>query len=142
MAKIQDRTKVLRVRYGLIFLILFIVEVCIALFIHDRLIRPYIGDVLVVFVVYCFVRVFLPIKCRLLPLYVFLFAAGVEVLQYFELVRVLGLENHAFLRTLLGSVFDMKDILCYGAGCVILAGYELWRKRQDAAPHTAGAEFK
>lgn len=127
---IQDQIKILRVKYGFTFVVLTIVEVCIALFIQDRFIRPYIGDVLVVLVVYCFIRMFLPVKCRLLPLYVFLFAVGVEVLQYFEIVRVLGLQDHIFFRTLLGSVFDVKDILCYGAGCVLLTGYELWRKKK------------
>jgi len=113
-----------RIKYLIAFAILLLVEVLIALYVHDEFIRPYVGDVLVVIVVYCFVRIFVPDKCRLLPLYVFLFAAGVEVLQYFELVKRLGLENNTFLRGLIGSVFDMKDILCYAVGGLILGGYE------------------
>ena len=64
----------------------------------------------------------------LLPIYIFLFAAGVEVLQYFEIVKVLGLEENDFFRVLIGSVFDVKDIVCYGIGCVILAVYEVLKK--------------
>ncbi|MDE6760478.1 MAG: DUF2809 domain-containing protein [Lachnospiraceae bacterium] len=64
----------------------------------------------------------------LIALYVFFFAAGVEGLQYFNLVRVLGLEENVFLRVLIGSVFDWKDILCYAAGCVVLEGYERIKK--------------
>ena len=100
------------------------VEVVIACYVHDRFIRPYVGDVLVVVVVYCFVRIWVPQGVRLLPLYVFLFAAGVEVLQYFHLVELLGAGNNTFLRVVLGSVFDLKDILCYGIGCVFLEGFE------------------
>ena len=123
-----------RIKYLIAFAILLLVEVLIALYVHDEFIRPYVGDVLVVIVVYCFVRIFVPGKCRLLPLYVFLFAAGVEVLQYFELVKRLGLENNTFLRGLIGSVFDMKDILCYAVGGLILGGYEfniLWQEFPD-----------
>lgn len=100
------------------------VEVVIACYVHDRFIRPYVGDVLVVVVVYCFARIWVPQGVRLLPLYVFLFAAGVEVLQYFHLVELLGVGNNTFLRVVLGSVFDLKDILCYGIGCVFLEGFE------------------
>ncbi len=100
------------------------VEVVIACYVHDRFIRPYVGDLLVVVVVYCFVRIWVPQGVRLLPLYVFLFAAGVEVLQYFHLVELLGVGNNTFLRVVLGSVFDVKDILCYGIGCVFLEGFE------------------
>ena len=100
------------------------VEVVIACYVHDRFIRPYVGDVLVVVVVYCFVRIWVPQGVRLLQLYVFLFAAGVEVLQYFHLVDLLGAGNNTFLRVVLGSVFDLKDILCYGIGCVFLEGFE------------------
>lgn len=103
---------------------LLAVEVVIACYVHDRFIRPYVGDVLVVVVIYCFVRIWIPQGVRLLPLYVFLFAAGVEVLQYFHLVELLGVGNNTFLRIVLGSVFDLKDILCYGIGCVFLEGFE------------------
>lgn len=110
--------------YGLAFMLFLIIEVIIAIYIHDNFIRPYVGDMLVVIVVYCFIRIFIPEKCSLVPLYVFLFAAFVEGLQYFELVKRLGLENCTFLRIVIGSVFDWKDIICYGVGCVILWAYE------------------
>lgn len=118
-----------RIKYGVAFFLLLCIEVGIALYVHDDFIRPYIGDVLVVVVVYCFVRIWIPEKCRLLPFYVFLFAAGVEGLQYLELVSRLGLEDNAFLRILLGSVFDWMDIFCYGIGCLILGGYEIFLKK-------------
>ncbi len=109
------------------FLALLAVEVLIALFVHDAFVRPYLGDVLVVIVVYCFAQIFLLGRCRHLPLYIFFFAVGVEILQYFHLAERLGLEGNRFLRILLGSVFDWKDIVCYAAGCILLVGWERLR---------------
>ena len=119
-----------RLIYALATIILIAVEVLIALFVHDNFIRPYIGDVIVVVVVYCFVRIIIPEKVSLLPLYVFLFAVMVEVLQYFHIVDLLGLGNSTFFRILIGGVFDWKDILCYGVGCLLLGAWELFRFRR------------
>lgn len=109
-----------RIKYLMVFLALLLIEVLIALYIHDDFIRPYIGDVLVVMVLYCFVRIFIPNGVKLMPLYIFIFAVGVEVLQFFRLVDVLGVENNRYLRILIGSVFDVKDIICYGVGCGLI----------------------
>ena len=106
------------------FLALLAIEVLIALYVHDNFVRPYIGDVLVVIVIYFFARIFLPEKYPWLPGAIFAFATVVEILQYFRLAELLGLQNHPFWRTVLGSTFDWKDILCYGVGCIFLAAYE------------------
>lgn len=131
----MDNKLKLRICYAAATLIFLAVEVFIALFVHDDFVRPYIGDVLVVIVVYTIVRIIVPEKCALLPLFVFIFAVGVEVLQYFDLVTLLGLENNRFLKILLGSVFDLKDIMCYAIGCALLGLYEfggrkLWKRNR------------
>lgn len=122
----------IRLLYLAGFLIMLFIEVIIALYVHDAFIRPYVGDMLVVVLVYFFVRIIKPEGIKHLPLYVFIFAAGVEILQYFQLVRLLGLESNTFLRIILGSIFDIKDIAAYGAGCLLLWAYERvmgsWRK--------------
>lgn len=115
-----------RAAYGIITLFLLMIEVLIALFVHDDFIRPYVGDMLVVVVIYTFIRIWVPEKCWLLPMYVFILATGIEILQYFEIVKILGWEDNTFLRVLLGSVFDVKDIVCYAVGCIALGGYEIW----------------
>lgn len=117
-----------RLVYLLATIIVLCIEVMIALFVHDNFIRPYIGDVLVVVVIYTFVRIFIPEKYRLLPMYVFLFAALVEVLQLFRIVEILGLSGNRFFSVLIGSTFDIKDIICYGIGCILLGGYEYYRR--------------
>lgn len=116
-----------RMIYIIATLVLLGIEVCIALFVHDAFVRPYVGDMLVVVVIYTFIRIFIPEKIRLLPLYVFIFAAGVEFLQLIGIVEILGLSDNRFLSVLIGSVFDIKDIVCYGIGCIILGFYE-WKK--------------
>lgn len=109
--------------------ILLIIEVLIALYIHDDFVRPYVGDAIVVIVIYTFIRIFVPEKCRLLPLYVFLFAVVIEILQGIHIVNILGVADNRFLRTLIGDSFDIKDILCYGVGCVFLGIYEYMIRR-------------
>lgn len=119
-----------RAMYFVAFILILAIEVYIALFVHDAFVRPYVGDALVVVVIYFFVRIFITESCRLLPLYIFVFAVGVEVLQYFRIVERMGLGGNIFLRTLIGTSFDWMDILCYGIGCMLLALWEfyLWKK--------------
>ena len=113
-----------RLFYFLMTVILFLMEVFIAIYVHDSFIRPYIGDVLVVIVIYMFIRIIIPEKIKLLPLYVFIFAVFVEIMQYFNIVKVLGLESNRILSIAIGSSFDLKDILCYAVGCSIMGVYE------------------
>lgn len=117
--------------YLIATIILLIIEVLIALYVHDDFIRPYVGDAIVVIVIYTFIRIFIPEKCRLLPLYIFIFAVVVEILQGIHIVNILGVEDNYFLRTLIGDSFDIKDILCYGVGCISLGLYEYLIKRND-----------
>lgn len=126
----MDSGKKYRARWGYLAasIIVFIIELIIALYVHDRIIRPYIVDMLVVVLVYCFVRVFVPRGLKRLPLYVFLFAVCVEVLQYFRLAELLGLQGNTAARIILGSVFDWKDIACYGTGCLLIQIFEIRRR--------------
>ena len=115
-----------RWKYLMLALALLTLEGIIALYVHDRLIRPYLGDVLAVWAVYCLVRTVWPEGIRLLPLYVFLFAAVVEGSQYFHLAAVLGADRMPFLGVLLGGTFDWAELVCYGVGCRLLW---MWQKR-------------
>lgn len=109
-----------RLTYIILTLLLLAIEVLIALFVHDRFIRPYVGDVLVMMVLYTFVRIFVPERIKPLPAYLFGFAVLVEIAQYFRIVERLGLENNRFFSVLIGSVFDMKDIVCYAVGTILI----------------------
>lgn len=112
-----------RIVYIISFIVIFCIEVLIALYVRDSFVRPYLGDVLVVVLVYCFVRIFLPTGISKMPFYVFLFACFVEVMQYFQLVEMLGITNRA-ARIILGSTFDWKDIASYAVGFVLIILFE------------------
>lgn len=118
-----------RIAYFVATVILFGIELLIALFVQDNFIRPYVGDVLVVVLLYTFVRIFWPEGVRLLPLYIFVFAAGVEVLQYFRIAEVLGLSDNRIMSVIIGSVFDWKDVVCYGVGCAVIGVYEVIKEK-------------
>lgn len=114
------------------FSILLLIEVLIAVFVRDRFVRPYLGDALVIPVLYCLIRAFWSRPPRLLPLWVFLFAALVELGQLFGLVERLHLERSAILRIALGSTFDPADILCYAAGALLLFAWQAIERRRAA----------
>ncbi len=121
-----------RITYFIAFILLLLAEILIGAFINDSFIRPYMGDVLVVMLICAFFRIFMPEKPRLLPVFVCIFAAGVEVLQYFDFVSLPGLEENKIISIALGRTFDPKDIICYFAGGIIFfAAEEIRRKVND-----------
>ena len=120
-----------RLIYLLIFCGLLVTEIVIALFVNDAFVRPYVGDMLVTLLLCCLCRVIIPDKVRLLPVYVFIFAAGVEIGQYFDLVALLGLEDNRILSIALGRTFSWLDLGCYAVGCA--AAYFLDRLAVDSA---------
>ncbi|WP_315815840.1 DUF2809 domain-containing protein [Paraflavitalea speifideaquila] len=94
---------------------------------NDPIIRPYVGDLLAVILVYCFLKAFL--KIRVLPAAMgsLLFAYLLEILQYFSLVDRLGLGHSQLARTLIGSSFEWIDLLAYTAGIAIVLVIETKR---------------
>ena len=106
--------------YAFSTLLLFITEVLIALFVHDQFIRPYIGDFLVVILIYCFVKSFLNTPVVPTALGVLVFAYIVELLQYFRIVELLGLQHSRAARIIIGSSFEWQDILAYTLGILMV----------------------
>lgn len=104
--------------------LLFATEVCIALFVHDSFIRPYFGDVLVVILIYCFVKSFLRVKVLPAALLVLLFAFFVEFLQSVSFIETLQLQHSKIARTVIGTSFSWSDIMAYIAGIAIVLAAE------------------
>lgn len=113
--------------YFLLAVLLFIVEVAIALFLDDRFIRPYVGDFLVVILMYCFFKSFLRISTTKLAVAVLLFAYAIEAAQYFQFADRLGFQHNPVMRTVLGSSAEWTDVLAYTLGIVVVLLIE--RKR-------------
>lgn len=128
MIKIKSR---LRLIYGVLFFVILITEILIALFVRDNFVRPYIGDVLVTVLICSFMRFFIPEKIKILPLLVFIFSALVEIGQYFDFVKLLGLDDNVFISTLLGRTFSLADLICYGVGCLLFAIFDYILKRKS-----------
>jgi hypothetical protein len=105
-------------RYFLFALILFLAEVFIALYVHDGFVRPYVGDYLVVMLIYCAVRTFIKISPMKLAIGVLLFSYVVEVLQFFNIVDRLGLSGNKLAKTVIGYGFEWIDLLAYTLGVV------------------------
>lgn len=108
--------------YLAITLILLLTEVLIAVYVHDDIVRPYIGDLLVVILLYCFARTFLSASVLSVALAVLVFSFLIEVGQYFHLVSLLGLAHSAIAKVVLGNSFAWMDLLMYVAGfvCVVV----------------------
>jgi hypothetical protein len=106
--------------YFLLTVFLFAVEIGIALFVHDTVIRPYIGDVIVVILIYCFVKSFFDFPILPTALGVLLFAFGVETLQYLNFIVFLGLEKSKLANTVIGNSFAWMDMLTYVIGVLIV----------------------
>lgn len=114
-----------RTFYAIATIVLFAIEVLIALYVHDRLIRPYVGDSIVVILLYTALRAMTPFDVRMAAAAAFAFACAVEVGQYFNLVDRLGLGHSALARTLLGTNFELRDFIAYAIGAVVVLAAEL-----------------
>ncbi len=119
-----------RILFAVSFLALFSIEVLIALYVHDDFIRPYVGDMIVTAVVYCFVRIFIPDGVKLMSLYVMIFAILVEIGQYFNYVELLGFQDNPIISTVMGTSFAFEDILCYAVGCIVCGLFDYIRFRK------------
>ena len=112
-------------KYFIAFVLLFILIAVIALFMPGGFIMYHFGDILIVIFIYCFIRIFIRNRLKLLPLYIFIFAVLVEIGQYFGLVYILGLGHSQLARVVIGTTFDPYDILMYAIGCILIFAYNL-----------------
>ncbi len=108
-------------KYALVFAVILLIEVSIALFIKDQIIRPLVGDVLVVVLMYACVRMLFDVRDhRLLAIGLLLFAYLVELSQAFDLVSRLGLADSKLATVVMGTTFDWRDLLAYTVGFVVI----------------------
>lgn len=117
-----------RIVFAVCAVILLIIEILIGLYVHDSFVRPYLGDTIVVILLWCIVRIFIPDGRVWLSGAVFLFAVLVEISQIFPLCDLLGIENK-LLRVLMGTSFAWGDIVAYFAGCSITLAADLTLSR-------------
>ncbi|MBD8083118.1 ribosomal maturation YjgA family protein [Chryseobacterium caseinilyticum] len=107
--------------YLLLTILLFCAEVLIAtVFKNNFFIRAYLGDVIVVILLYTFVRTFIKINSIKLISGIFLFSCLIEFAQYFNVAEKLGFQKGSLMYIVIGNSFSWIDILCYAVGCMLL----------------------
>lgn len=105
-------------------------EIYIAVCVKGGFVRHYLGDVLAVILLYALARAIFSVMPSNLALKIFAFAAALEIAQYFGVVQILGIENK-ILKIMIGGTFDLTDLLCYAAGCILAGVYEKFEKRRS-----------
>ncbi len=125
-----------RPTYLVIAAVIFVVEVAIARgAIPGTFVRNSVGDVLVIALLYCFLRGVTkstPAVALAAGL-----AAGltVEVLQYLHLADLLGLKQGSLPYVVLGNTFSYSDLLMYAIGGVLTAWLDVRVLQKRRAPH-------
>ncbi|MGN7161351.1 DUF2809 domain-containing protein [Sphingomonas sp. SAFR-052] len=124
--------------YAALTIALLAIELAIALFLNDPIVRPYVGDALAVVLVYAGIRAVTRLPVVPAALIAFAVAVAIEFSQYFRLLKAIGLDQNRFARMILGSGFDPKDFIAYASGAVAVLLIERYRRasRADAGIRT------
>ena len=108
-------------KYFLLTILIFLIEVLIATKLeHIFFIRAYLGDVIVVMLLYTFVKIFIAVNDQKLIAGIFVFSCLVEFAQYFKIADKLGFQPGSLMYIVIGNSFSWIDILCYAIGCLLL----------------------
>lgn len=102
--------------YFVLSLLLFFTEILIAAFVHDRIIRPYGGDFLVVILLYCMVSSLVKFEKHTIATGVLIFSYLIELMQYFHVAALLGMEKSGIAMIIVGSSYSWTDMLAYTFG--------------------------
>ncbi len=106
------------------FLSLLIIEILIANYINDDFIRPYLGDFLVVILIYCFLMLVSKITVIKGLIIVLIFSFTIEFIQLIDITSVLGYQPPKLVILILGSSFSLWDLLAYTLGILFAGGLE------------------
>ena len=121
-----------QLRYLAIAILLLFVEVYIALYVHDAIVRPHIGDLLVVIMLYCFIRAIFRVPVLTAAFTVLIFAYTVEILQYFHFIKKIDLHHSKLATLILGNSFSWIDMIAYTVGIAFVLLVE--KKRLESSP--------
>lgn len=108
-------------KYLLLTVFIFLVEVLIATKLSGIFfVRAYLGDVIVVMLLYTFVKSFVKVNNEKLILGILIFSFLIEFAQYFHIAEKLGFRPGSLMYIVIGNSFSWIDNLCYAIGCLIL----------------------
>ena len=108
-------------KYFLISIFIFLIEVLIATKLKDIFfVRAYLGDVIVVILLYTMVKSFFRVNNQKLIGGILIFSCMVEFAQYFNIAEKLGFRQGSLMYIVIGNSFSWIDILCYALGCLLI----------------------
>ncbi|PWN64466.1 DUF2809 domain-containing protein [Chryseobacterium oncorhynchi] len=108
-------------KYFLISIFIFLIEVLIATKLKDIFfVRAYLGDVIVVILLYTMVKSFFRVNNQKLIGGILIFSCMVEFAQYFNIAEKLGFRQGSLMYIVIGNSFSWIDILCYAVGCLLI----------------------
>lgn len=115
------------------FLLLLITEILIGMY-GLGWIRSYGGDVLVLPLLYCLIRIFTRALPHTLPLCLFGVGCFAELLQLMKISELLGFKAGSLPAILIGTRADWMDVICYGLGTVLIYIVILLSKKYSSIP--------
>lgn len=126
-------SKQYRVSMAIAAVIIFIVEFMIATkFKHYHFLRGFVGDYLVVILLYTILQAIKPLKPVVAGIMIFLFSVGVEFMQMINPAKLLGFAKGSAGEIIIGSTFSVEDIIMYFCGTVTVVVIDLViRKRMN-----------
>lgn len=105
--------------YFIAFIILFLIEVAIAIFFKEGFIRHTFGDFLVVILLYCFFKSFLNGSTLPIAIATLCIAYIIEFLQLTDFLKHLGLEHSKWASLVFGNSFSIQDLVAYTLGIAV-----------------------
>ena len=120
-------------KYLLVSIFIFLIEVLVATKLKDIFfVRAYLGDVIVVILLYTLVKSFFRVNNEKLIFGILIFSCFVEFAQYFHIAEKLGFRPGSLMYIVIGNSFSWIDILCYAAGCLLLYVFVTMTKNKEA----------
>ncbi len=119
------------------FVLLYLTEAIIAMH-TSGWIRGYIGDVLVIPLLCCLIRMFTNVLPRTLPVLLFGVGCLAEFLQFIRIHEILGISEGTPFGIIIGTRADWIDVLCYAVGTLGILAFIHIRKhfcKQKGDPH-------
>ena len=110
-------------KYFILTITIFLIEVLIATKLKDIFfVRAYLGDVIVVLLIYTFIKSFVRIENnQKLIIGILIFSFLVEFAQYFNIAEKIGFREGSLMYIVIGNSFSWIDILCYAVGGLIIS---------------------
>ena len=101
-------------------LLLFSLEIAIALFLDSGFIRYTFGDVLASILVYTSFRSFLVLRPKVAAVISLGISFFLEGLQFMHFIALIHQEHNVFLNVVLGNHFSIGDLIAYSVGVIII----------------------